>query len=46
MKSDLKVKLEKGESSPPGEKPGRPDEKPAKPKNDKAKEPPKGDTPS
>ena len=46
MKSDLKVKLEKGESVPPGEKPGKADEKSAKPKDDKSKDQkPKDDEP-
>jgi hypothetical protein len=46
MKSDLKVKLEPGESSPPGEKPGRPEDKAPKSKDDKSKDQkPKDDKP-
>ena len=38
MKSELKIKLEPGESAPPGEKPGKPEEKSDKPKDDKSKD--------
>jgi hypothetical protein len=38
MKSELKVKLEPGESAPPGDKPGKPQDKADKPKDEKPKD--------
>jgi len=44
IKSDLKVKLEKGESAPPGEKPASSEDKAQKPKDKSKDDKPKDDT--